>query len=711
MTTMSMRTRLLLYSAAFLAVVIALAALAGSQFLAINGTVADLGQTRIGTTRVLGEMGDQLVEFRLAETYRALATDPRAVANEDQAAAQHRRAIEALLTEYVGLLGGPAAMDQDYVTLRRALADYMAAHDAWVKADVGGTDHGPASPDSSLHTLYQSADAAVDRTIRHNTTIAVAQTETTFRLVDRTMAILVLGVITASLFVVVMSIVARRLVMKPLADITDAMVKLAGGDRELRVPQLHRSDEIGQLAKAFDVFRANARALEEAQAATQAAQEQAQLLARHDALTGLPNRRVFAAELEAALDRVRDGGAVFSVFVIDIDRFKQINDLHGHAAGDLVLCEIADRLRNTVRAGDTVARLGGDEFAVIAPGDLQGHPDVEIALARRLIDAAARPIPFGEGQIETAISVGIAMVPSDATDAEGVQRAADIAMYRSKRDGRGLFRFFEQSMDAELRAEAALEVDLKRAVASGEIMPHYQPLIDFRSNRIQGFEVLARWHHPERGWLPPDVFIPLAERLGLISQLTTAIIRQACRDGLNWGKSIQLSVNVSAFLLKDSALPTQLLTILQQEGFPPARLEIEITEKALLTDIGTAKQIVAALQAIGIKVSLDNFGTGYSSLYHLRELKFDKVKIDRSFVQSMQENPESEKVVDAVLGLARSVGMPAIAEGIENPEVKQLLADKGCEYGQGFLFGKPMPADEVAAAISAPVAGAVRKAS
>jgi predicted signal transduction protein with EAL and GGDEF domain len=266
-------------------------------------------------------------------------------------------------------------------------------------------------------------------------------------------------------------------------------------------------------------------------------------------------------------------------------------------------------------------------------------------------------------------------------------------MYRAKRDSRGTFRFFEQSMDDDLRAQGSLEADLKRAVTEGAIKPYYQPLVEIRSNRICGFEALARWEHPGRGFVPPDVFIPLIEQLGLMTALTSSVLRQACRDAKYWPEDIRLSVNISPCELKDSLLPSRLFAILAEEGFPAARLDVEIIETALVSDIETAKSILTTLQSAGIKVCLDDFGTGYSSLYHLRELKFDKIKIDRSFVQSMATNPESEKIVDAILGLTKNLNLPTVAEGIEDLPVLLRLAAKGCDFGQGYYFGKAMSAD------------------
>jgi diguanylate cyclase (GGDEF)-like protein len=382
------------------------------------------------------------------------------------------------------------------------------------------------------------------------------------------------------------------------------------------------------------------------------------------------------------------------VLVLDLDRFKPVNDLRGHAAGDTVLCEVARRLTDTLRKNDTVARLGGDEFAIIAAADTHAHADGAMLLAARLLGAIREPIDVDGTPVEIGASIGIARCPADGLEAEALLRAADIAMYRAKREARGTFRFFEQSMDEELRAQAQLEVDLKEAIARQEVCPHYQPLIDMQDNRVFGFEILARWTHKERGDVPPDVFIPVAEQLGLIPELTSSLLRRACRDAVQWSiDDIRLSLNIAPGQLKDARLPGQILAILREEGFPASRLEIEITETALVGDIDAARMVLRALQAEGIRVALDDFGTGYSSLYHLRELKFDKVKIDKSFVQSMQQNNESDRIVDAILGLARSLGMPAVAEGIEDQAALYRLADKGCQYGQGFHFGKAMSSE------------------
>jgi diguanylate cyclase (GGDEF)-like protein len=692
--TFSIRARLMLFIMAFLVIVVAMAVGGVLSLTSVNRKTEELDQKWLAGTAVLAELDYRIAEFRIAEGYRALAAQPQVRAEAESLANESRREIQDLQNEYVKVIGSQiqrAELD----TFRTAWQAYYAEHDAWVKADADGTLDDPARYNSSLHRRYKAADAAVDSLIAANMSAAHAQATAVDQLTDR--AIVSASAISAAAILLALWLLVRvrSQITQPLGAITQALSKLAAGNREIRVPELHRADEIGEMAKAFDIFRTNSLALEQAHEATRAAQEQAHTLARHDALTGLPNRRVFSAELQAALSRAQSGAAPYSVLLIGLDQFKQVNDLQGHPVGDMVLCEVARRLGEIVGNYATVARLGGDEFAIIAAGEVEQQAHLEGAkrLARSVLGAIRRPILVGARTVEISACIGVASCHADSTDAASLLHAADIAMYRAKRDGRGTFRFFEPSMDEDLRAQAALETDLKRALAEGNIQPYYQPLVELRSNRIRGFEALARWEHPERGFVPPDVFIPLVEQLGLMPDLTSSVLRQVCRDARQWAEDIRLSVNISPTELKDPLLPSRLLAILAQEGFPPARLEIEITETALVSDIETAKSILTTLQSLGVTVSLDDFGTGYSSLYHLRELKFDKVKIDQSFVRSMQNSRESEKIVDAILGLAKNLHLPTVAEGIEDPAVLMRLAAKGCEYGQGYYFGAAMTAD------------------
>ncbi|RDJ20256.1 EAL domain-containing protein [Bosea caraganae] len=695
-STLSIRAKLTLISTVFVIIVVSLATLGATRLLMIGERTEAIERRWLAGTLVLGELSNRIPRFRLVGTYRALAPDASALREVDAVLKDRRVELEDLLREYADLLGENIPRTE-VAALRSALDAYFVEHDAWVAADTKGMLDEPARRNSSLHLLYRTADDALDALTEANKAESYAEVDATDRLVTATTITMVIASVAAVLFALWMMLRLRTHITQPLVAITRALSQLAAGDRSVQVPEANRNDEIGEMAKAFDTFRANAVALEEAHEATRTAQEHAQALARHDALTGLPNRRVFSAALQAAFSSAHDGTSSYWVLMIDLDRFKPINDLQGHPIGDLVLCETARRLTEVVRKTDTVARLGGDEFAIIAKADQADQLEDAMRLASRVISAIREPIFIGAARAEIGASIGIARCPADGADPEGMLRAADIAMYRAKRDGRGTYRFFEQSMDEELHAQAELEADLRKAVADGVIRPHYQPLVNLKDGRVYGFELLARWNHPERGSVPPDVFIPLLEHLGLIADLTWSILRQACREAAGWPKDVTLALNISPIQLKDPALPTQLLTILRQERMSPKRLEIEITESALVSDLETAKLTLTALQSIGVKVSLDDFGTGYSSLYHLREMKFDKVKIDRSFVQSMRENKESEKIVDAILSLAKSLDLPTVAEGIENLGVQEQLAERGCEFGQGYYFGKAMTAVEAGA--------------
>lgn len=438
------------------------------------------------------------------------------------------------------------------------------------------------------------------------------------------------------------------------------------------------------------------------------AEEAARLLARHDSLTGLPNRRVLLERLEDALS-VTSAAAPreFALLLIDLDRFKPVNDLHGHPAGDAVLCEVAKRLTAGVPAGGMVARLGGDEFAAV----FESEPGEEMTMrvAQRIITSVGTVFRWNNFELVVGATIGIGICPYDGSDPEALIRAADIALYQAKRDGRGRFHFFEQGMDEELQARAQLEADLRRSIMTGEIEPHYQPLVRLPGEAVIGFEILARWHHPARGNVPPSLFIPIAEDVGLIAELTYHVLRQACTDAKAWPSHIILSLNIAPSQLKDRRLPERVLGILTEMGFAPGRLEIELTENALLDNLEVARLVLSSLRNLGVRIVLDDFGTGYSSLNHLRELQFDKIKIDRSFVQTMQDQNESRKIVGAILSLGRSLGLPITAEGIEHEEHIAWLAQHGCTYGQGFLFGQPVPAREVLAFLAVGAARDARR--
>jgi diguanylate cyclase (GGDEF)-like protein len=418
------------------------------------------------------------------------------------------------------------------------------------------------------------------------------------------------------------------------------------------------------------------------------AEAQAESIARHDALTGLANRRLFHETLEKAL-KSRGPGDQFSVLLIDLDRFKPVNDIHGHAAGNAVLCAVADRLRKIVPSGSTVARLGGDEYAALVP--YGADPDGLAHLAQQIIAAVRSPILWNQGQVEVGATIGIVLATAKNNEPDALLHSADVAMYQGKREGRGTFRFFQAEMDVALKARAQLEADLRLAITRGEITPFFQPIVALPGRELIGFEVLARWRHPTEGLIAPDNFIPIAEETGMIADLFYGLLRQACSDAKSWPSHLQLAVNISPQQLQDQTLPVRILSILSETGFAPSRLEVEITETALINDLESARSALTSLQSLGVKIALDDFGTGYSSLYHLRELRFNKLKIDRSYITSLKEGSERAKLVDAIIQLGASLSLQTTAEGIETASNLDWLSDQGCNFGQGYLFGAPMP--------------------
>ena len=432
--------------------------------------------------------------------------------------------------------------------------------------------------------------------------------------------------------------------------------------------------------------------------ARQAAEEMARHLAMHDPITGMPNRRQFNQSLAIELARAEREKQMVAVLSIGLERFKAIADVHGQPGEDAALAEIVKRIRSQIRVSELVARVDRDCFMIaISYGEREDAP---VRLASRLSHALGISIDLDTAQAEVGSSIGIAVFPSDGTDAEALMRKADVAMHRSRAENRGNHHFFEQDMDDQLKRRAELESALRLAICEGEIKPHYQPLVELSSGKLTGFEVLARWEHPTQGNIPPVHFIPIAEDTGLISDLTLVILRQACRDALTWDEPHTIAINVSPHDLVDRDIASNILTVLQEEGLPPNRLEIELTENALVADIDAALSAVTALKSTGVKVALDDFGTGYSSLYHLRKLPFDKIKIDKSFIDLMREEGQDSRFVNAILNLGRNLGVTTTAEGIETADCAAHLKDLGCNTGQGYVYSKPVPATMVDGAIA-----------
>jgi diguanylate cyclase (GGDEF)-like protein len=427
------------------------------------------------------------------------------------------------------------------------------------------------------------------------------------------------------------------------------------------------------------------------------AEEEAHSLARHDPLTGLPNRRLFNEKLEEYLSAASATHQV-AILTLDIDGFKAVNDTRGHAVGDKALSEFARRVSVVVRADAFFARVGGDEFTIIMPKiDSLGDPK---NLARRIITAIAEPFVIEQATAELGVGIGIAVAPNDGVHADELVRRADRALYRAKSAGRSSVRFFESEMDMHAERRIQLELDLRSAIASNGIVSHYQPLVSLDGNRIIGFEALARWQNGHSGFVSPEVFIPIAEETGLINSLGDQLFRRACLDAKAWPATFVLAFNISPVQLRDRTLGLRLLSILGQTGFNPRRLEIEITESALVENMEVAQTVIDQLRQAGVRIALDDFGTGYATLSQLLSFHLDKIKIDRSFVSRLDKSEDAQVIVRAIIGLAKGFGLTTTAEGIEGAGQLSYLMANGCAEGQGYLFSKAVPAADIAALLN-----------
>jgi diguanylate cyclase (GGDEF)-like protein len=427
------------------------------------------------------------------------------------------------------------------------------------------------------------------------------------------------------------------------------------------------------------------------------AEREARDLARHDPLTGLPNRRLFEEKLDACLGAASDTHEV-AVLMLGLDAFKRIKDTHGHVVGDKALCEFANRVKNILREDSVLARIGEDEFGIILPEI--NSPDDSAKLASRIVASAAEAFAIDKVSVELGAGVGIAVASSDGIHGDELVRRADRALRRAKRDGGSFVRFFEPEMDTHVQRRIQIERELRSAITADILMPHYQPLVSLKSDRIIGFEALARWENRTFGPIPPDVFIPIAEETGLINVLGDQLFRRACLDANAWPGDFSLAFNVSPIQLRDPTLGLRILSILGQTGFSPRRLEVEITESALVENIGVAKTVIDKLRQAGVRIALDDFGTGYATLSQLLSFRLDKIKIDRSFVSHLDDSADSRVIVRAILGLAKGFGLTTTAEGIENAGQLAYLVANDCTEGQGYLFSKAVPAADIPALLN-----------
>jgi diguanylate cyclase (GGDEF)-like protein len=411
-------------------------------------------------------------------------------------------------------------------------------------------------------------------------------------------------------------------------------------------------------------------------------------MAMNDALTGLPNRSSFQTELQRQIEVARATGTKLAVVAIDLDRFKEINDLHGHKAGDDVLVMLANRMREQLQGDEVVARLGGDEFVALTRYHDGDHV---LKFAARLDAALKAPLSLGAFNTRVGASIGVAIFPNDAGRAEALTNNADLAMYRAKRQGSLEPRFYDAVLDEAVRDRRELANDLRRAIDEGQLELHYQVQTSLVTRDVTGYEALARWQHPVRGNIPPLEFIPIAEENSLILPLGEWVLRQACMDAMAWKHESKVAVNVSPLQLAHADLPRVIQQILLETGLPAHRLEIELTETAIMSDRDHALQALHQIKALGVGVALDDFGTGYSSLGTLRAFPFDKIKLDRIFISELADSPQAIAIIRAVLALGKSLSILVLAEGIETDEQLEVLRREGCDEAQGFLLGYPAP--------------------
>ncbi|CDZ32327.1 Diguanylate cyclase/phosphodiesterase with extracellular sensor [Neorhizobium galegae bv. officinalis] len=489
---------------------------------------------------------------------------------------------------------------------------------------------------------------------------------------------------------IVATIMARHL-FRPVPALVEATLQIASEVTDKITPFQSRADEIGDMARAIEALR-------------EAVVERARLreirdmavtlehMAHHDALTGLANRILLMKTINASLGGI-GGSESFNVLLLDLDRFKVVNDTLGHASGDLLLTTVANRITDVLGPGDLAARLGGDEFAVVQcverDSDREAHQ-----LAGRLLETISSPFMLEGNEVVIGTSIGIACAPVHGSTASQLLQNADLALYRAKAAGRGTMVVFEQGMDMVVQDQHALEMDLRFALQRREFELHYQPFVGVVDREIRGFEALVRWRHPQLGLIPPDRFIPLAEETGIIIQLGEWVLMRSAQDAVSWPKHIKLAVNLSPVQLRSESIVETVMGVLQTSGLPASRLELEVTESVMLAGEASRSRL-EKLRSIGIAIVLDDFGTGYASLSYLAQMPFSKIKIDRGFVTNLPTLPTSRAIVAAIINLARELDMDVTAEGVETEEQLLILQAAACSDAQGYLFARPKPIEDV----------------
>ncbi|HWI39901.1 MAG TPA: EAL domain-containing protein [Verrucomicrobiae bacterium] len=441
------------------------------------------------------------------------------------------------------------------------------------------------------------------------------------------------------------------------------------------------------------------------------AETEIQRLAFFDPLTGLANRRLLSDRLEQAIHVHARRKLHFGLLFIDVDWFKQFNDLHGHDIGDLLLVEAAARFRQCIRASDTIARLGGDEFVVLVSGI--GDQEHIPVVARKLLESIRAPLTVGEVTVRSTVSMGAAVFPADGSDEKTLLRHAEIAMYKAKEIGRDAFRFFNREMNHKVQQRSEAVAVLRTAIDNGEFFLRFQPQISLRDGSIRGLEALVRWRHPTEGETPPGAFIPLAEETGLIGKLGEWVLREACRRACSWSScglpAVRTGVNISARQFMDDSFVPLVRSVLDETGLDPRLLELELTESVLMAHTDRAVQVLKRLRDMGISLALDDFGTGYSSLNYLNLFPIDRLKIDRSFIRTICDRNGHAPIPRAVIGLAHTLGLSVVAEGVETPAQLAFLRDHDCDEAQGYLLGSPQTVEELMAGELTATAGDVQR--
>ena len=485
--------------------------------------------------------------------------------------------------------------------------------------------------------------------------------------------------IAAVVFVIALSWRVARTVTGPLQKLDEATRAISEG----RVFELkaETDDEIGRLANSFNRMSS----------AIEDRERRIIHVGLHDGLTGLPNRKLFVEQLDQALHKLDDRERLMVVYA-DLDDFKVVNDTLGHPAGDKLLCSVANHLRESLPEA-LVARLGGDEFALLIE-----NPDLDrslAAIASDILNCFQQSLNIDGQLAESSASLGIAVAPGDGQDGTMLMKNADLALYRAKSEGKSAYHFFEPSLDEEARKRRQMEFDMRNALREGGFELYYQPLFGAVEGELKGFEALIRWSHPELGFISPAEFIPLAEETGLIIPIGEWVLREACQQAATWPGKLSVAVNISPKQFASAGLSQTILQALTHGGLSPSQLELEITESIFIANVEKTLSTLHNLRSLGVKIALDDFGTGYSSLSYLRSFPFDKVKIDRSFVQDLSKGGNAHAVIRAITTLAEALGMETLAEGVEEEDQLEVLRREGCRYIQGYLFGKPIPVAEL----------------